>query len=65
MTRNSTLVWSSTHADTLRAMARVHDAQPHHDPDFHAPLCPTRTPEPHGRGEFPMTCHACHMWADS
>lgn len=28
-------------------------------------LCPTRTPEPHERGEFPMTCYQCHMYADA
>lgn len=27
--------------------------------------CTTTTPEPHERGEFPMSCYACHMWADS
>lgn len=28
-------------------------------------LCPTRTPEPHQLGEFPMTCYRCHVDADS
>jgi hypothetical protein len=28
-------------------------------------LCPTRTPEVHQLGEFPMTCYRCHMEADS
>jgi len=28
-------------------------------------ICPTKTPEPHLAGEFPMTCYACHMVADS
>ena len=28
-------------------------------------LCITRTPEPHVAGEFPMTCYACHIVADS
>lgn len=28
-------------------------------------LCPTRTPEPHWLGEFPMTCYNCHIEADS
>lgn len=27
--------------------------------------CATTTPEPHERGEFPMTCYRCHVWADS
>lgn len=27
--------------------------------------CPTKTPEPHLLGEFPMTCYQCHMEADS
>ena len=26
---------------------------------------PTRTPEPHQLGEFPMTCYRCHIEADS
>jgi hypothetical protein len=29
------------------------------------PLCPTKTPEPHEAGEFPMTCYQCHLVADS
>ena len=29
------------------------------------PLCPTREPEPHGLGEFPMTCYRCHLEADA
>ena len=29
------------------------------------PLCPMKTPEPHLAGEFPMTCHQCHLVADS
>lgn len=28
-------------------------------------LCPTRTPEVHHLGEFPMTCYRCHLEADS
>ena len=28
-------------------------------------LCPTKTPEEHILGEFPMTCYNCHMHADS
>lgn len=27
-------------------------------------LCPTRTPEVHGLGEFPLSCYACHVEAD-
>lgn len=27
-------------------------------------FCPTTTPEPHGSGEFPLTCYQCHMVAD-
>ncbi len=27
--------------------------------------CPTRTPEPHELGEFPMTCYRCHVDADA
>lgn len=27
--------------------------------------CRTKTPEPHRIGEFPMTCHDCHMFADA
>lgn len=27
--------------------------------------CPTREPEPHELGEFPMTCYRCHIEADS
>lgn len=27
--------------------------------------CRTETPEPHLAGEFPMTCYACHLVADS
>ena len=27
--------------------------------------CPTKTPEPHILGEFPMTCYQCHIYADS
>lgn len=30
-----------------------------------AVTCRTKTPEPHYAGEFPMTCYACHMVADS
>jgi hypothetical protein len=30
-----------------------------------ARLCPTKTPEPHEAGEFPMTCYRCHIEADS
>jgi hypothetical protein len=28
-------------------------------------VCPTRVPEPHDLGEFPMTCYSCHVFADS
>jgi hypothetical protein len=28
-------------------------------------ICPQREVEVHGLGEFPMTCHACHIEADS
>jgi hypothetical protein len=28
-------------------------------------LCSTKTPEPHLAGEFPMSCYACHVEADS
>jgi len=28
-------------------------------------VCPTRTPEVHELGEFPMSCYACHIEADS
>lgn len=28
-------------------------------------VCPTRTPEVHNAGEFPMTCYQCHLVADS
>lgn len=28
-------------------------------------ICPTRTPEVHEAGEFPMTCYQCHLVADS
>lgn len=28
-------------------------------------ICPTKTPEVHELGEFPMTCYNCHMEADS
>lgn len=27
--------------------------------------CPTKDPEPHLLGEFPMSCYACHVEADS
>lgn len=27
--------------------------------------CVNKIPEPHERGEFPMTCYPCHVWADS
>lgn len=30
-----------------------------------APTCPTKTPEEHYLGEFPMTCYNCHMHADA
>lgn len=26
--------------------------------------CSETVPEPHERGEFPMTCYACHLVAD-
>lgn len=26
--------------------------------------CPTRTPEPHEWGEFPMSCYSCYIAAD-
>lgn len=29
------------------------------------PLCPTRLPERHVAGEFPMSCYQCHLVADS
>lgn len=29
------------------------------------PTCPTKTPEEHYLGEFPLTCFACHMHADA
>lgn len=28
-------------------------------------MCRSTTPEPHERGEFPMSCYACHMVADA
>lgn len=34
-------------------------------PSDRVALCPTRTPEPHQLGEFPMTCYRCHVEADS
>lgn len=27
--------------------------------------CPTKTPEEHLAGEFPMSCYNCHLEADS
>lgn len=29
------------------------------------PTCPTKIPEEHMLGEFPMTCYRCHMHADA
>lgn len=28
-------------------------------------ICPTKMPEEHQLGEFPMSCYRCHMEADS
>lgn len=28
-------------------------------------ICPTREPEVHELGEFPMSCYRCHVEADS
>lgn len=45
------------------AAGRVHDLGSFAQ---YAPgLCPTRVPEPHLLGEFPMTCYRCHIDADS
>lgn len=33
-------------------------------PEVKERVCPTKTPEPHILGEFPMSCYNCHMEAD-
>lgn len=39
------------------AVARIHGAPVRRVP----PACRLAVPEAHERGEFPMTCYACHV----
>lgn len=55
----TTRTGSPNHADVV---ARIHRASVR--PVDTGLTCRTRTPEPHGWGEFPMTCYDCHLAAD-
>lgn len=59
----SILRWSSEQVDRERAAAR--DLLPMPEVDVRVLVCPQRTPEEHELGEFPMSCHACHVYADA
>jgi len=60
----SILRWSSEDFDQAQRerdaeIARMREAE------RKVVVCPTREPEVHELGEFPMTCYRCHMHADS
>jgi hypothetical protein len=61
---SSVLRWSSAQVDAERAQAAEREREAAQATRKVA-VCPTRVPEPHELGEFPMTCYSCHVHADS
>jgi hypothetical protein len=64
--RDEALAWLNdlSHAATT-ARQRARAALSATDPGSRVQPCPTKTPEPHQAGEFPLTCYRCHVEADS
>jgi len=64
----SVLRWSSEQYDQAQREREAEikaTREAEHEVQRVVAVCPTRTPEVHELGEFPMTCYRCHLHADS
>lgn len=62
--KHRTRVWTSE-SPPFRAIRPTHGLGATPEIFSRPRVCRTKTPELHMAGEFPMSCHDCHLEADS